>query len=221
MNPKWEKLDDLKPVEAFATHRIAFFRDESDSYEIAIDPLGVALEATVTTKEVMAILPRGSSWSQAVGWRSIVGTWITAAGAELLFIGVISIEPHAERGAFPTVYGYMGCKPSPSLRRALESCASNVSSRPSRAVPDRGVFWCDSRTPEIHRGIEAGVLHLAASRYTTPNRFQFRTLVLCDDDVPRKISSRDFLVVTIPIIHDCFGWSARKWLQANRPIGGN
>lgn len=209
----WDALNVLQPLAQLATHRIAFFRDTTDSFQVVVEPTSPRARDVVelTKQDVMQVLPKGSRWQHVLGWRSLMGQWITAAEGKLLLLGVVTVERHPLRGAFPTMYGFVGCNPGPELCRALNGTARRISPTPVKNMPSYGVFWCDSEDLDDHSHVEAAVLHSAAERYTQPTSFEFRSMVLSEDDVPPLTKSRSSLIVTSSKTQDGFGaWTKRR-----------
>ena len=79
-----EGLALVEALASFGSHRISFDRDTSDSYTLTLERLGATEEAgvgvgigraagqDVRKDQLLPLLPRGSRWHAALGWRSFV-----------------------------------------------------------------------------------------------------------------------------------------------------
>ena len=90
-----------------ALFSIEFGRDDQDSFAVDIRSLQVSGDLPWTTEEISPLLPAGSKWSPALGWRSFSGVPFFFRQKRYLAIGVESIVPHPSRGAFATYKGFI------------------------------------------------------------------------------------------------------------------
>lgn len=83
-----------------ASHRVELRRDATDSFAVSIstlDPLGDLL----SKEDVLPLLPVGSTWQTAIGWRSFYGVPFRRQTKLHLALGAEGILRHATRGAYP------------------------------------------------------------------------------------------------------------------------
>src|SRR5438128_9448919 len=80
---------------------ISLGRDQSDNYAVrTTPPRSTGPTQIPSATEILQLLPTGSTWSPALGWRSIVGLPIFLKDSRWLLLGVESAGGHQSRGAF-------------------------------------------------------------------------------------------------------------------------
>jgi hypothetical protein len=243
MNP--ENASDVRfdsVLDAFGTDAIAeilFARDVKDDFSIEVNVLQSSLGATLGKTDVFSLLPKGSRWIQAVGWRSYFGLPLTTRASQCLCLGGQWVVPHPSRGAVPQFRGYVYpldkpkeqtimsirasfCPPQRALERALQAMAVDLDSVPAISTP--GILDAHSTSPRDHYSIEARILRTAAERYGRGERFSFRTVVQSEGDL-EEVRQRSgwlgkgdgtFLMATVPAIKRSFGAPVQRWLESNR-----
>ena len=183
--------------------------------------------------DLLPLLPRGSRWNPAVGWRSFVVLPFEVPGICAAAVGVEGVVPHASRGAFPVM-------------RALLVRAENVSSVLSQLAAqlpgtgrlaeslDRRCFVkiSSARSPSEHQQHEGPMLRAAAEAWKFGERKLLRTLLLSDDQTPWPKRWRDklrelaadadnpsYLVATVPAIRAQFSRATRLTLFRKELLG--
>jgi hypothetical protein len=240
--------DALALVEAvappLASHRIAFDRDATDSFVLALERLALPdgarepIGTNVVGKDVgkddlLPLLPRGSSWNPAVGWRSFVVIPFELPGVCAAAVGVEGVVPHASRGAFPVMRAFL--MPAENVPVALSRLAAGLPGT------GRGAEWLerrcfiqisDARTPAEHQQHEGPMLRAAAEAWGFGEKKLLRTLLLSDDQAPWPRRWRDklrelaedanppsYLVATVPAIRAQFSRSTRLTLLRKEILG--
>ena len=75
-------------------------RNDEDAYIFNFDRVKTISSNSLTTSDVMNIVPTGSYWSYFLGWRDIFGIPISSGGSDWLAFGVETVLTHESRGAF-------------------------------------------------------------------------------------------------------------------------
>lgn len=89
---------------SMAEFTFALRRDEKDSYDISIHAgPGYCGDLLLKAAQLLELLPSGSNWAPALGWRSIYGMPLYVQEGQYIVIGVEEILRHPTRGAFPVV----------------------------------------------------------------------------------------------------------------------
>lgn len=211
---------------------VDFDRDASDSFAITISRGGSAFDGPELRKgDVLPLLPAGSRWEAAVGWRSFFGMPFRWAGSLRLAIGVEGIAKHASRGAYPVsrfaVFDFAHA-PVGELAELAALLAPGGASIEVDAT--YGVVPSASASPRDHVAIDAWILSRAAASYREHRRLLFRSLLLSEDQIPASktvkgrigsllggrrtsIDFDDFLLATVPSIRATFSFRARSWMK--------
>ena len=184
-----------------AAIEIAFSRDEKDDFCIDAQLLPNA-DALPIDGGLMSLIPSGSRWDAARGWRAFFGRAISLSTGDYFMVGMEGVVGHPSRGAYPVMkaFGFTPAKPpidqlvllEQRLHRTEDTCE----------VGEYGVLRTGSRSPEEHVGVEAKVIRRAIEAYRSGNRFVFRTLIICESQVPR--GPRGSLMATVPSITSAF-----------------
>jgi hypothetical protein len=231
----------MKPPELYdllhpgALTVIKFYRDGSDSF--TTDIVSLSKESPVFTKgEVRRLIPSGSTWVHAIGWRSITGLYVRAQGQRWFALGVEEVLSHSHRGGYPTYYGYIYSQ-IPEVIDALRRLRSwievaHVPTIPtlveSRAPRGALVLESDAHHPEEHRSVEYWIINEALRAFNSNDRLQFRTLVLSEmqlfeliqpslqDMIGQAVLPEDFLLGTTQLIKASFSQKVNNWLDAHR-----
>jgi hypothetical protein len=203
----------VETIAPFGCHRITFGRDASDSFSIAVERLKPDGQ-DVRKDDLLPLLPRGSGWNGAVGWRSFVVLPFTLGAFSGAAVGVERVVPHLSRGAFPVLRAFLIV--AGEVGAALEHLVAEISARPSPvALPNRrGAVWrSDALSPAEHERHEAPLLAATAAAWRRGERTLLRTVLLSDDQAPWRGSRRDrgqsFLIATVPPIRAHFSPSTR------------
>ena len=207
-----------RSLSAAAFHRVVFSRDETDSYQLLIDA-NKGVSPALSRNEISGLLPSGSKWLPACGWRSFFGAPFGIRGQEWLMIGVEAVVPHSGRGAYPVLHGY--CFPFQQFPEgALLEIAQTVAGRAADCLGAEtyGVIESNSREPQDHVGIEGWIIRQAVQAYRARKRLLFRTVILSEGEVPSSHRFRSSLVATVPSIRRTLSLSARTKLFLSRRI---
>jgi hypothetical protein len=221
-----EGLALIETLAPFASHRVSFDRDPGDSFAVTVDrlrPRGPDVGHDVGHDELLPLLPRGSQWNAAVGWRSFVVLPFESPGVQAAVVAVEGVVPHATRGAFPILHGFLigADDVSPALGRLVGGLSTRGL---SAGFPDqRWVIWSsDAQSPSEHQRHEPWMLSVTADAWRRGEPRLLRTVVLSDDQAPwprswgerlRAVASgggsRPYLVATVPPIRAHFSRSTR------------
>jgi len=196
-----------------AKGQVDFFRDKGDSFSIRILPLCDGDEWHLSEKEALSLIPEGSNWEVAEGWRSFFGHSLQTRSGLLFVIGAEGILPHKDRGAYPVMRAYTFAASKIPVTK-MEALANKLSPGCSACGSWRGIIKTSSNTPAEHQEVEGTIIRLAAAFYRSRQqpRLLFRTLILCASRLPRLRSS---LVATVPSIERTFSRAdrLRTWLR--------
>jgi hypothetical protein len=221
-----------------ALQRISFDRDETDSYRLSLEPLGEQAHPLPSKADILPLLPAGSRWVDAVGWRSFVALPFVAAQApDALLIGAEGVVPHLTRGAFPIARAFL--IPRKAAAAVLQELAARIHGGPGleeTSALTYGVIASTARTPSEHHPYEAWMLRQAAACYRSASAFLLRTLLLSEDQVPGAsttgvswlrhlagdrpaLGRSQYLVATVPSLRERFSLSARIKLKLHEYVG--
>ena len=218
----------VETISAFASHRISFDRDSSDSFAVTVDRLTSGPSGDVRKVDVLPLLPRGSRWNAAVGWRSFVVQPFELPGICDAAVGVEAVVPHPSRGAFPIMRTFL--MHAESVSPALFQLAGALSAAVLAvgALGQRELVWSSAaRTPPEHQHYEALMLSAIAGAWRRGERRLLRTIVLSDDQAPwtrswpenvRALTTGGgppYLVATVPPIREHFSRSTKLALLWN------
>lgn len=221
-----------------ASYIVEFDRDASDSYSIGIEtqrppPRGRDLGKN----DVLPLLPLGSRWEPALGWRSFFARPFAWSGQTWWALGIQGVVRHETRGAYP-VSKVALFPPQQFPHLGLEELASRLfSGRFPPGPVTYGVLRASSETPAAHARVEAWMLGRAVAAHHARRPLIFRTLVLSEDEVPRLPmlnglvralgmdellemvgASPQILVATVPSIRKTFSSGARSSLNRNHRL---
>jgi hypothetical protein len=220
-------------------HSLVVRRDEMDSFEIELSPMG-GMQGALGIPDVLPILPAGSTWSQASGWHSFIGIPLQTANRYWLALGVEAILPHESRGAYPYFHALLfpfDVPPEAAVERLSAFTRDSYRDldpggvRPNEVVP--GVIRSRARSPSEHRLTEITILKLATSLYAQNQLVWFRTLITSEEGirnlgypgagVPYRGSKRrprfvfdDYLTASSATIDQHFSPEFHRWRRANR-----
>jgi hypothetical protein len=224
---------------------VEFDRDADDNYFIRVARTG-GHGGDLHDEDVLPLIPKGSQWSPAQGWRSFFGRFLKISGQCWLALGGQSVVAHAFRGAFPRmrVHLFRFEKPRTGTvydinreREYLDALVKAV------AVIDAGETppWCkpyepgvtttviESRAtqPQQHTPYEAHILREAKRAYQQDDPLQFRTLILCDAEIQEirvgsdcKQGPAPFIVASAEPIRRSLSKQNQRWLGARFESGG-
>jgi hypothetical protein len=151
----------------------------------SVDPAGQASTAP-RPDELLALLPPGSRWTDALGWSSYFGWPLTAAGRHFWAVGAEEVCPGPDRGAYPALRIYLHTTPPVALLTAL-AAATN----PTALAADPGaaeeasvvVVWLPGTTPIACLAEQATILRRAAAACARGGAPLYRTAVLAEGEV--------------------------------------
>jgi len=223
----------------YAAYVVSLGRDESDNYALAIDRKkreGVTVEPS--PGELSSLLPVGSHWVQALGWRSFVGMPLVLQGGMWLAVGVEGVGRHAKGGAFARFRAMFLQWPLdvPSLEAlwkvAEELCPRDEGQLVRYAPLGIANIKTTSTNWEEHRHMEGRIIRRVVNDYGRRKLTLFRTLIICEDEVRRDyrtwrmLKARGgrggaFLTATVDEIRRTFSFRCRKRLSIvhDREVG--
>ena len=212
----------LDLIEQFLSHnaayRLHFDRDETDSYVINVRASEAGQDSLFSKEQVLPLLPVGSHWDAAQGWRSFFGLPFSAHGESWVVLGVEGVVVHKTRGSYPVLHGLFFPSRMVPESELLEMANKIAPSTESNTEPKKtyGVIAASSQSQEEHKHVEAWVIRRAVASYRAGVRLLFRTLVLSEDQIPSQtgeIDYSDFLIATVPAIRERFSWTTSAWLN--------
>ena len=103
-DPVFDKV--LDALAGGAEWSVEFDRDADDNYFIRVDRTG-GHGADPHKEDVLPLIPKGSQWSPAQGWRSFFGRFMMARDQCWLALGGQRVVAHAFRGAFPRMRAHL------------------------------------------------------------------------------------------------------------------
>ncbi len=223
-----------------AAQCIEFKRDESDSFIIDLKILNTshAQGELVEKNDILPLLPAGSHWVRAEGWRSFFGTPFSFKGRLWLAIGMQGVRKHPTRGAYPIAKIYLfdfNSFHSEKMTQLASILSAGCSER-GRSAPTYGIIASDAERPEEHISTECWILNKASASYRQGERLLFKTLLLSEDDLPPMkgpidriksvfdhrdslLNYEQILFGTVQKIRDHFSAQARLRLMAYARVG--
>jgi hypothetical protein len=235
-----EALALVEAVAPLASHRISFDRDETDSFALTLERLrlpdaSAAMKAEPELKKdaLLPLLPRGSQWNPAVGWRSFVVLPFVVPGVCAAAVGVEGIVPHASRGAFPVMRAFLISAEKISVALAELAASLPDAGRISESLHRRRfIKTSEARSPREHQQWEGAMLRAAAEAWRSGEAKLLRTLMLSEDQAPWSRQWTDtlreltldadgpsYLVATVPVIRAQFSPSTRFTLWRKELLG--
>jgi hypothetical protein len=175
--PSLETLDRVAaPGAAFVAEM-----DRSDgAFRFQVRPLMSDARAP-DRDELVALLPPGSRWADALGWSAYFGWPLTAGGRHFWAVGAEEVVPR-DIGAYPVVRVYLHTAPPVAV---LEALARDLD--PGRGRPDpleaRVVIFALTGTPLATLADQASVLLQAAEACRRNRTPLFRTAALSEPEV--------------------------------------
>lgn len=162
-------------------------RDETDGFRVEARATGSV--AVPARDALIALVPAGSRWTDAVGWASIYGGPLVTSTGTAWAIGVAIVQPRPGGGAVPRVRAYLhaGSAGGPFAARLDEMAAeldpTGAKGRADalatkivvRALPGARV---GSSRPE-----QAALLRMAAAAWRSGARPVFRTVALSEAEL--------------------------------------
>lgn len=170
-----------------AIQQVRFFRNENDSFEVAIEPEADNVpsgEPELSRAELFEYLPAGSEWTHAEGWRSFFAKEVLTD--RLWVVGCVAVRRHATRGAYPEAL-VLTLSELTHVRDGIASLANEISRNqhvPEQLIGTRGLVRVDSKRPVGHLHWEVNLLRTvwqSLEDNTEPIRY-FRTAVLSEHD---------------------------------------
>ncbi len=213
-----------------AHFRAVFDRDGTDSFSLEITPLDDAVDSRNLPEksDLLPMLPRGSDWVRARGWRSFFGIPCRIKGSLFLGLGLMKVLPHSSRGAYPRQTIYF-------LRfddGAVSDCLGNLSrwlgnsnDTGQLSVDSYGAVIGDAAGPGDHLETESLIINRAEVGYRKGDRLLFRTAVLSEQEVPpfsylrmlwgdphgdgNVITFNRILYGVVPPVWNSFAWQSK------------
>lgn len=219
-----------------ALYQLTFGRDNTDSFAVTLLRLRDTGPLLLTNEDVTPLLPSGSTWAQALGWRSIFGTPLVLHQQRLVAVGVEHVIVHP-RGATPVVDAYIyRAEEFPSLEVAKFADTLDGGVGFNEVSPTYGILKTKSTIPTQQFPTEARILRHASASYSRGCKLLFATMLLCEDRLrtpgfpgPYTTSAStksasclkfdSYLIATTSVITSTFSPLARAWLMINKKIG--
>lgn len=192
---------------------------------------------SITKSEILLLLPTGSRWSQAIGWRSIFGIPLQTRTHSWLVVGTIDIVSHLARGGFPVLNLHFFHSEKPPLVQ-LRNVANAIytlseADKKYRLGGVYGVIFTHSHSLKEHAPTESKILWQSAYRYENKESFLFSTLILSDDQLKSsnfpgpyyhptnsypRVAWKKYLLSTTDILCTTSSSPGMKWASLNRFI---
>jgi hypothetical protein len=135
--------------------------------------------------ELLAVVPPGSAWTQALGWSAYFGWPLQAAGRHYWAVGVEEVHPTGG-AAFPMVRVYLHAAPPVAVLEALAATldeAGAARGRPAPGEPGVTVTAMSGATAADCRVEQAAILRQAAAACASGATPLYRTVVLAEAEV--------------------------------------
>jgi hypothetical protein len=206
-----------------AAYQIHFDRNETDSYGVDVRPSNSGRSTLITKEQVLPLLPAGSRWDAARGWRSFFGLPFSTPAESWMVLGSEGVVAHRTRGSYPIFRGLLFPSQEVPEKELFEMTNEIARSTEGEIQPKRtyGVIAASSQSQEEHKYVEAWIIRRAVASYRAGVRLLFRTLVLSENEIPSRtiaIDYSDFLIATLPALHDCFSWRTNTWLKLHERL---
>jgi hypothetical protein len=156
----------------------------------AVDPAAPAIMAP-TRDELLALLPPGSRWTDALGWSAYFGWPLTAAGRHFWAVGVEEVRAGREGGAFPALRIYLHTVPPVGPLASLATATDPGAPVGEAAVGEEGslvVVSLPGTTPLASLAEQATILRRASAACARGGTPLFRTAVLAEDEALPLVS---------------------------------
>lgn len=213
-----------------AEYRVRFDRDQSDGFSLNTDRVGNSFKKLDELPEdyVLSLLPNGSHWEQAEGWRSFFGVPCRLSDQLWLFFGATKVLDHPSRGAYPVTRIFLLNFDDNTFEDAFSQLIERIQpdvQESKGARPSYGAVIGDASSPEEHEQWEAWILRRALRAYRDSHLLFFRTALLSENELPALNLMNYFktdsgsetspftfgrsLYGTVPEIHGDFSWSSK------------
>lgn len=174
-------------LESRCSFSITLDRDDADDFR----PEGAPgqTELALSLSEILSLLPNGSYWSYALGWRSFfIVQYPPSEPHQWTIIGFDGVVPHPTRSAYPVYYGCafpFGRLPGSYIKDLATNLRlqSNIRLGDSYYYPSFGLIESSSRDQGEHTEFEIQMLYRAAEIIKHYPDMQLRTLVYSDQQV--------------------------------------
>jgi hypothetical protein len=149
-----------------------------------VDPAGPAGQAP-RPDELLALLPPGSRWTDALGWSSYFGWPLTAAGRHFWAVGAEEVCPGPDRGAYPALRIYLHTTPPVALLAALAAATDPTPATDAVGAEESSlvVMSLPGSTPVACLAEQATILRRAAAACARGGAPLYRTAVLAEGEV--------------------------------------
>lgn len=207
---------------------VVFDRNEKDEFILNVRHLPGKSQSVDKPPEsdLLDLLPQGSNWSQAIGWRSFFGIPYRFGERLWLALGLVKILEHDHRGAFPRSEIYLIDFQSEKLGELVNRIGNHITQEDGGddSIPRQGALMGEAVEPSEHRQMEERILRGAAEAYAEGNKLMFRTAVLAENEIPNSRFLRFFsgestdesapqfsrtLYGTVPSIYRDFRWGSK------------
>jgi hypothetical protein len=211
-----------------AGYRVRFDRDKDDRFSLKTQTLtgkNYSIDPPPES-QLLTLLPQGSNWSPALGWRSFFGVPYRHDGRLWLALGMVKILEHDHRGAFPKAEIYLLDVRAGDVRHIFDRLSNRVAEDGpgDEPGPRYGAVLGNADEPAEHRELEGHILRSAGAAYADGNHLLFRTAILTENEIPGPRFFRFFsggateesplqfsrtLYGTVPSIYRNFRWSSK------------
>jgi hypothetical protein len=178
--PSLEILDRLGAAGAVF---VAEMDRAEETFRFQVRPVGTPGTLSAPGREeLLALLPPGSRWTEALGWSAYFGWPLTAAGRHFWAVGAEEVRPRGT-GAYPVVRVYLYTAPPVAVLEALAGTLGPESGRPDPIEARVVIFPMSGPTPEACFVEQAAILRQAASACARGGTPLFRTVALAEPEV--------------------------------------
>jgi hypothetical protein len=182
--PSRKVLDD---VAAGGAAFVADMDRADGAFRFQVRPVDPAGQAGTAPKpdELLALLPPGSRWTDALGWSSYFGWPLTAAGRHFWAVGVEEVCPGPDRGAYPALRIYLHTTPPAALLAALAAATNPTAGAADPGTAEESsvvVVSLPGTTPLASLAEQANILLRAAAACARGGAPLYRTAVLAEDE---------------------------------------
>lgn len=206
-----------------AVYHIHFDRNETDSYVVDVWPSNSSWSNSLTKEQVLPLLPSGSHWDAARGWKSFFGLPFSTPAESWVVLGSESVVLHRTRGSYPVFRGLLFPSQAVPERELLEM-ANDIAPAVKDDIQQKGTYGviaASSQSQEEHKHVEAWIIRRAVASYRAGVRLLFQTLILSEHQIPARtttIDYSDFLAATVPTIREYFSWKTSTWLKLHERL---
>ena len=133
--------------------------------------------------ELLALLPSGSRWTEALGWSAYFGRPLRAGGQRWWAVGAEEVCPAPDGGAFPVLRAYLHRAPPSAILQALATTLDGGAGSSPDPVEARVVVVPLPGTTALGCLAEqAAIVRLAAGACARGEAPLFRTAVLAETE---------------------------------------